>query len=137
MRFILFLILATGVLGKDSPDPRLKAVNAVFVKGNNQAAEAARKSLKSGKTCLSLADKESVADAILEIGNDAQTMGGTFGSLGARTNVVSATLTLNSGELVWSRSERASDAPFMSGAKSAGNSLVSRLATDCACKQRK
>jgi hypothetical protein len=122
---------------KDQPDPRLKDVTAVFVKGNNQAAEAARQALKSGKTCLALATKESDADATLEIGNDSQSMGGAMGGFGGRTNVVSGALTLKSGDLVWSRSERTSDAPFMSGAKTAGGLLISHLAGDSACKDRK
>jgi hypothetical protein len=133
----VFLIIPVSAPCKNLPDERLKTVGSVFVRGNNQAAEAARQALRSGKTCLSLATKEADADAVLDIGNDSQTMGGQFGGMGARTNVVSGTLTLKSGDLVWSRSERGNDAPFMSGAKSGGSALVLNLGKDCSCKDRK
>jgi hypothetical protein len=121
---------------KDRPDPRLGTVGAVFVAGNNQAAEKARETLRGGKTYLSLAMNADSADATLEIAAESQSMGGGFGSFGGRTWIASGNLTLKSGDLVWSRSERFSDDPLRSGGKIAGNLLVRRLADDAGCKQR-
>ena len=66
-----------------------------------------------------------------------QTQGGVVGGLGGRSWIVSGTLTLKSGDLVWSRSERFADAPFMSGGKTAGNLLIRHLADAAGCRQRK
>lgn len=133
---LIILLAPFALLTKDHPDERLKSVSSIFVSGNNQAAEGARQAIKNGKTCFVLADKAVGADATLEIANENQSMGGHIGALGGRSSVVSGTLTLSTGELVWSRSEQASDAPMMSGAKTAGNLLVRHLADEAACKQR-
>lgn len=109
---------------------------SVFVSGNNQAAEKARAVLRNGKTCFTLTTKAADGDAVLEITTDTQSQGGTFGAFGGRTWIASGTLTLKSGDLAWSRSERFSDAPFMSGGKTAGDLLVNRLAKDAGCKER-
>ena len=125
--------LATG---KDRPDERIKSVTSIFVSGNNQAAEGARRFIGENKTCFTLATKQSDADAILAINADTQTQGGVLGGFGARAWIASATLTLRSGDLVWSHSERWSDDPLRSGGKIAGKLLVNRLARESACKQR-
>lgn len=143
MRVVLLLI--SGVMlvvparaaGKDRSDERLKQVTKVFVSGNNQAADKAREVLRSGKTCLSLATKSSDADATLDISTDSQTVGGTFGRMGSRSWVTSGSLTLKSGDLVWSRSERFTDAPFMSGGATSGGLIVRHLADSAGCKTRK
>ncbi len=134
---LLLAALSIGVsTGKDRPDERLKNITSVFVAGNNQAAESARRTLQNGRTCLSLAGKSADADAVLEISADTQSQGGTFGSFGGRAWIASGTLTLKSGDLVWSRSERFSDAPLKGGGKTAGNLLVRHLAEAAGCKQR-
>lgn len=133
----LIVMMAAAVAScKDKPDPRLATVNTVFVVGNNQAAEKARETLRGGKTCLSLATKADEADATLEIAAESQSMGGQIGGFGGRAWVVSGTLTLKSGDLIWSRSTRNSDAPLMSGGKVSGDLLVKYLAVDAGCKQR-
>lgn len=136
MQVLILLLIAALSFCADRADPRLKSVGSVFVKGNNQAAERARESLRQGKTCFTLAGKAEDADAIMEIATETQSQGGVFGSMGARAWIASATLTLKSGDLVWSRSERFSDAPFMSGGKTAGDLLLNRLAKDAGCKER-
>jgi len=128
--------LAGPCTARDRADERLKRVTSVFVSGNNQAAEGARHTLQTGKTCLTLASKATDADAILDISAESQSQGGMIGGMGGRTWVASGTLTLKSGDLVWSRSERFSDAPFKSGGKTAGDLLVHHLADTAGCKQR-
>jgi hypothetical protein len=128
------LFWSPPALGKEQPNPRLQGLRSVFVSGNNQAAEGARNTLEGGKTCLSIATKAEDADGVLAI--DADTHSGDNSMLGTRDWIASGTLTLKSGDLVWSHSERFSDAPFKSGGKTAGNLLVRHLA-DAACKGRK
>ena len=114
-------------------DPRMKDVRKVFVKGTNEAAERAREELtKNG--CLSLAGNADVADAVMEINADAVSQGGGFGMGSARNWIVSSTLTLKSGDLVWSKSTRQMDAPFRGGGGVAGKLLVNYLSKDTGCK---
>jgi len=114
-------------------DSRIKDVRKVFVKGNNEAAERVREDLtKNG--CLSLAGNAEVADAVMEISTDTSSQGGAFGSIGARNWIVSSTLTLKSGDLIWSKSTRGPDAPFNGGGKTAGKLLVKYLSKDAGCK---
>jgi len=127
-------LCSLGVAHNTNSDPRLLHVRAVFVSGNNQAAERARELLQEGGTCLSLATKASAADATMDLAEESHSQGGQFGSMGARNSVVSATVTLASGDLVWSKSERGIDAPFKSGSKAAGAVLVKRLAKDAGCQ---
>jgi hypothetical protein len=129
-------LCSANALAKDRPDQRLKTVTSVFVSGNNQAAEGARQTLQNGKTCLTLATKAPEADAVLDVNAESQSQGGQIGGLGGRAWIVSGTVTLKSGDLVWSHSERFSDAPLMSGGKTAGSLLVRHLADDAACKSR-
>jgi len=139
VQFVLLLLTFSGDLWpKGRPvDSRLTTVSLVFVSGNNQAAERARDTLRDSKTCLGLALNASDADAVLEISSESQSLGGSLGQMGGRSSIASGTLTLKSGDLVWSRSERFSDAPFMSGGKTAGYLLVRDLAKDAGCKERR
>lgn len=134
---VVLLVFALGIAqSRPKPDARLRTVLEVFIAGNNQGAEKAREVLRSGKTCLRLADTIVDADAVLEISGDTQTQGGMLGGFGARSWIVSGTLTLRTGQLIWSKSERFLDAPFMSGGKTAGELLVKHLAQDAACRER-
>src|ERR1035438_5287864 len=130
----LALMFALVVAGKDKPDPRLTTVATLFVVGNNPAAEKAREVLREGKTCLSLATKAGDADATLAVSAEGQSMGGSIGGFGGRAWIVSGTLTLKSGDLIWSRSTRNSDAPLMNGGKTGGNLLIKYLVTDACDK---
>jgi hypothetical protein len=76
------------------------------------------------------------ADAVLEITTDSRPQGVRLGPLGARKRMARATLTLKSGEVVWSRSENFPDEPFLSGERTAGKLLVKRLARDAGCDER-
>jgi len=114
--------------------PELGKVNTLFVIGNSQAADKAREMLKEGKLCLALAPKKEEADAVLDVSDSAT---GDGGVLRTRTSIVSATVTLRSGELVWSGSQRFSDAPFTSGSKTAAKLLMTDLGHAADCKNRK
>lgn len=133
---VSLLLAAAGLNAREHADPRLATLTSVFVSGNNQGAERVREALGSGKTCLSLAAKAADADGTLEIAVESQTTGGQMGSFGQRSSIVSAIVTLKSGDLVWSRSERFSDAPFMNGAKTAGGLLLKRLVDAVGCRTR-
>jgi hypothetical protein len=136
---IALVLLSTLAVARDKPDPRLSGVISIFVSGNNQAAEKARDTLAKDK-CFVLATKAADADAVLDIGTTTNSMGldrGSLGQFGAMNWIASGTLTLKSGDLVWSKSERFSDAPFRSGGKIAGKLLISDLARAADCKSRK
>lgn len=137
--FLRFFVLSISMIvcAGERPDDRLLHVNSIFVTGNNQAAEQVRRDLAAGKSCVRLAEKIDAADAVLDINAQGDSMGGHLGSLGGRTWIVSGTVTLRSGELIWSRSQRSSDSPLKSGAKSAGAILLSRFSKDCSCSSRK
>jgi hypothetical protein len=109
---------------KTESDPRLKDVRSIFIAGNNQAAEKAREEMRKdgdkGKACFTLVSNPKDADAVFEMGTDTAR---DSELLHTRDWIVSATLTLKSGDLIWSHSERFSDAPFMSGGKTAGKLL--------------
>jgi hypothetical protein len=132
---VLVLVLPYGfALAKDTPDPRLREVKTIFVAGNNEAAEKIRSDLRSdsakGKACFTLVTKVADADAVLEINDDSvKEPGLTTG----RHDRVTGTLTTNSGDLIWSRTDSFSDAPFMSGVKTAAGLVYKRLKT-AACK---
>lgn len=112
-------------------DQRLHNVSKLFIKGNSQASDKARDMLRQGQTCFILTTRPEDADAILEIQDSAI---GTGSIVSPRENTVSGTLTLSSGDLIWSDSARFSDAPFMSGSKTAAKLLVQRLGRDVGCK---
>jgi len=79
-----------------------------------------RKDGDKGKACFTLVSNPKDADAVFEMGADTAR---DSALLHTRDWIVSATLTLKSGDLIWSHSERFSDAPFMSGGKTAGKLL--------------
>jgi hypothetical protein len=116
-------------------NPQLKTVRTIFVRGTNEAADHARRALTSNG-CLLLAGQADAADGVLEIATDTAPMGGALGGLG-RNWLVSATLTVRaSGDLVWSKSMRQTDAPFMAGGKTSGKLLISYLAKDAGCSAK-
>src|SRR5579859_1812479 len=132
--FVMGLFSAVLLISKPKDlDPRLREVRKVFVKGISEPAERAREALTKN-SCLALAENSDSADGVLEIASDAASAGGRMGGLGARNWLVSATLTLKSGDLIWSRSTRQTDAPFMGGGKTSGKLLVAYLAKDVGCK---
>jgi hypothetical protein len=136
---IATVTLASGLAfarNHEPADPRIASVKRIFVAGNNQAAESVRSELLKGNACFNLVGKAADADAVLEVTGDSQTQGDAgFGAMGGRNWIASATLTLASGDLVWSKSERFTDAPFHSGGKVAGSILVKDLARDANCKK--
>jgi len=130
---IAMLAVCPAVGKPKNLDPRIKDVRKVFVKGTNEAAERAREELtKNG--CLSLAGSAESADAVMEVNADAVSQGGLLGNAGARNWIVSSTLTLKSGDLIWSKSTRMMDAPFKGGGGVAGKLLVNYLSKDTGCK---
>ena len=134
---VLVVLLVSMAFGRGKPqsDPRLKEVRSIFVAGNNQAAEKAREEMRNdadrGKSCFSLATNPKDADAVLELGTDTAR---DSELLGTRAWIVSGTLTLKSGDLIWSHSERFSDAPFMSGGKTAGKLVYLDLRHEACAK---
>jgi len=122
---------------REKADPRLREVKTVFVLGSNEAAEKVRseirKDTEKGKVCFSLATKASDADATLEVTNDSQMQQGL---LKTRNDRVTGTLTLRSGDLIWSKTDNFSDAPLMSGVQTAAKLVYSRLKKD-ACQSRR
>lgn len=131
---VIYAVVGSPAVAKSKPlDPRIKDVRKVFVKGTNEAADRAREELtKNG--CLTLAGAADSADAVMEITADAVSQGGVFGNAGARNWIVSSTLTLRSGDLIWSKSTRQMDAPFRGGGGIAGKLLVNYLSKDAGCK---
>jgi hypothetical protein len=134
---VAVLLLSCIAFARSRPqsDPRLKDVHSIFVAGNNQAAQNAREEIRKdadkGKSCFSLASNPKDADAVFEMGSDTARNGAV---LDTRDWIVSATLTLKSGDLIWSNSERFSDAPFMSGGKTAAKILYKELKRDACGK---
>jgi len=127
------VLAACPVVGKPKNlDPRIKDVRKVFVKGTNEAERAREELTKNG--CLSLAGSAESADAVMEVNADAVSQGGILGNAGARNWIVSGTLTVKSGDLIWSKSTRVMDAPFRGGGGVAGKLLVNYLSKDAGCK---
>jgi hypothetical protein len=129
MLFLLLpLVCAAFARSRPPSDPRLKDVHSIFIAGNNQAAQSARQEMRKdadkGKGCFALASNPNDADAVLAMDSDSAR---NSGLLDTRDFIVSGTLTLKSGDLIWSNSERFSDAPFMSGGKVAGKLLYLEL----------
>ena len=107
---LLVLIASTGSFGakkKAGVDPRLKNVHSIFIAGNNPTAIDARanvtdeRSIRRLKACFSLAGKPDLADATLEIGESV-----SRSNVYADSTYASASLTLKTGELVWTYAER-------------------------------
>jgi hypothetical protein len=132
--FVIALLVAVPLFAKDKPNPKLAGVTSIFVKGNNQATEKAREMIENGKTCFTLATKAEDADAVLELANESVNTGTLFN---LRDSVVNGTVTLKSGDLVWSKSERFEDAPFRNGTKTAAQVIVTYLAQAADCKARR
>jgi hypothetical protein len=124
-------------LAKEKPHPRLQQVTSIYVKGNNEAADKAREILRKAKTCFSLATNEVEGDAVLDVGQGGEQMPNDLSLAGGREDRVSFSLTLKSGDLLWSDSYKASGALGMGGAKSAADLLMHRLARAADCKKRK
>jgi hypothetical protein len=124
---ILAVVVLTLSAASQKIDPRLSGIHALFIKGNNQAAEGARKELEKDemkhKGCFTLATNPKDSDASLEIAAESS----AAGSLGVRDWIASGSLTTTSGDVLWQESERFSDAPFQSGGKTAGKLLYLRL----------
>lgn len=135
-RRLLLAVVMLSAAGFSKPrelDPRLKDVRSVFVRGNSEVAEHARNALSNG-SCLKLAGNAEGADAVLDIAADTSSEGRVMGGFGARNWIASATLTLKAGDLIWSKSTRQQDAPFVGGGKSSGKLLVAYLKKDVGCK---
>jgi hypothetical protein len=130
LAIVPIVLLEAGAAPNDKPDERLKSVTAIFDNTSHPPLrERVDRKIRSGKTCFSLAPAPSGADAILEIVLDLGEMEAETGTGGA-----TATLTLQSGEEVWSRSERVIlQGDFLSDLV---NRLLNRLAADAGCKAR-
>lgn len=124
---ILSLLPALGRAFAPNPNERLKAVTMIFVNGSDGFSETAREKIDSGRTCFTLSPVPSSADAVLEIVVDPT-------DTGTNTAAATATITLKSGEQVWSRTERV----VMSRGFAIDliNRLINRLAADAGCKTR-
>ena len=125
---ILAVIVLTLTATGQKIDPRLSGIHALFIKGNNQAGEGARKELEKDemkhKGCLTLATNPKDSDATLR---DCCRIEFGSGSFGVRDWIASGSLTTTRGDVLWQESERFSDAPFQSGGKTAGKLLYLRL----------
>jgi hypothetical protein len=135
LRFVLVVALSCGfAAAADKADARLREVKKLFVAGNNEAAERIRSEIRkdtdSGKVCFGLATKAVDADATLDVADDSVK---DSGNMPGRHDRVTGTLTMKSGDLIWSRTESFSDAPFMSGVKTAAGLVYGRLKKD-ACR---
>src|SRR5947209_7384361 len=95
---VLVILPLVCSAANDRPAEQLRSVSSIYISGNNQAAEGARRVVTAGKTCFTLATKADAADAVLEVAAESQSMGGPIGGLGGRSSVVSGTLTLRSGD---------------------------------------
>jgi hypothetical protein len=134
--FVLCLLLAVPLMARQKPVAALSGISSVFVQGNNQAAEKARDDLSKSNSCLALATKASDADAVLDISVAMPARDNTMqGLFGPATSIVSATLTMKSGDLVWSKSERYGDTPLRSGAKIAGGLIIKDLIAARGCEK--
>lgn len=98
---ILAALVLTLTAASQKLDARLSGIHALFIKGNNQGAEGARKELEKDmakhKGCLSLATNPKDSEATLEIAAES----GSAGSLGARDWIASGTLTTQGGDVLW------------------------------------
>jgi len=119
---LTLLVCASGLLAKDKPDPRLREVNTIFVKGDNPAAQKTRDGYRKGR-CMIAVDSEIDADAVFEV-DVVQT---------GNVATVSGVLTLQSGETIWRHVETAEGA--LAGER-ARLSLLLQLVTDADCKGR-
>lgn len=137
MKLLLSLLLLACPLragDRPKPDPRLASVTSIFVSGNNEAALHARALLSKNK-CLTLAVKAEEADATLEVAAVRPPPDRSILGPGSVVEV-SSTLTLKSGELLWSNVERESQTVFSNGAKEGAAITIHKLAFRCGCSSR-
>jgi len=134
MHLWAILALSFSLADAAPPDPRLHTVKKIFVAGNNEAAEKirseVRKDTDKGKVCFALVTRSGDADATLDVADDSVKEPGL---VSGRHDRVTASVTLNSGDLIWSYTQSFSDAPFMSGVKTAAGLVYGKLKKD-ACK---
>jgi hypothetical protein len=107
---LLVLITCPGSFGAKKKaaevDPRLKNLHSIFIAGNNPTAINTRNNATDGrsirrlKVCFGVAEKPDLADATLEIGETVSRP-----TVYADSTYASASLTLKTGELVWSYTE--------------------------------
>jgi hypothetical protein len=124
------MLIAAGAPQKDKPDERLKSVTAIIDKtADPRIRERVARRIGSGKTCFTLASAPTSTYAFFEIVP-------YFGPDDSETGTITATatLTLPSGERVWSRAERV--VPRGDVFSALVNRLLDRLATDAGCKTR-
>jgi hypothetical protein len=138
LAIVISLLFVIPSAAKDKPVAALQNVRSVFVLGNSEAADEIRKRMTDNKSCFELATKAGEADATLDLNAHGVADGGEYGRmLGSNNWVISGTVTLKSGDQVWSKSERFADSPFRSGAKTAGKLLLGDLEKASGCKGRK
>jgi hypothetical protein len=103
---LLVLIACPGSFAakkKADVDPRLKNIHSIFIAGNNPTTINARQNItderfvRRFKVCFNLAEKADQADATLEISESRSRP-----NLYVDSTYASGTLTLKTGELVWS-----------------------------------
>lgn len=121
-------------------DPRLQKVSTIFVEGNSEAAENARRLLRKGKSCLVLADRAGSADAVLEIAERSQVIPVQVERPDAPRGLrhrgqVRGTLAIGGGQ-IWSYTETFSGASALS-VGAATNSLLNELVKDAGCRERR
>jgi hypothetical protein len=104
---LFVLLLASGANAKEKVDPRQKLVEKVFVVGNSSSANDVRKALTDlrGNThwkaiCISGVTNKEDADTLLEIVESVPL--GEWKDGTVRLPQSAATLTLKSGDVIWS-----------------------------------
>lgn len=107
MRIGIIFIIVLALDAKEKIDPRLKSAEKIFVSGNSRSANEVRRTLADlrNKTrwknlCILSVSNKDEADAVLEIA-ETEVLGER--SVGTtRLPTSAATLTLRSGDLIWS-----------------------------------
>ena len=101
------LLVAFTLSAKDKEDPRLRQVSKIFVTGNSRSANELRKALADLRKnthwkniCISGVSNKDEADSTLDLAETVPLGGGGDGSV--RLPSSSATITLKSGDLIWS-----------------------------------
>jgi hypothetical protein len=95
----ILILAARLAMPADKTNPQVAALRgkSIFVEGNNQAAQKIRSFISDDKkTCFVLAPKQADADATLAVSDE---------PLSRASHRVSGTLTLKSGDLVWSATD--------------------------------
>ena len=107
------------------PDPRVRDVRIVFIKGNNEAAIRARQNL-SKWTCFRFANSPGHADAVLDFSQQ-QSVSGALISANRERSIVSAELTAKDGDVLWSGSATQDAGIINTGAGSAAIYVLRQL----------